>query len=100
MDKYTVKLLSRALQDLDRIYCYIARELLQAGTAEAIIDELETGILSLAQMPHRCPERRTGFYANKGYRQMLIKNYTVVYRVDDDRKQVTVVTVRYAKSSF
>jgi plasmid stabilization system protein ParE len=64
------------------------------------VDEIEQGILSLEQMPNRCPERQRGAYAKKGYRQLLVKNYTVVFRVDAEKRQVVIVTVRYAKSQF
>ena len=100
MDKYTVKLLSRALKDLDKIYAYIASDLHEAGTAESMIDALEDGILSLESMPYRFPERRIGSYANRGYRQLMVKNYAVIYRVDEAQKQVIVVTVRYARRQF
>jgi len=43
---------------------------------------------------------RVGAYAGKGYRQLFIKNDTVVFRVDENKKQVLIVTVRYSKSSF
>ena len=55
---------------------------------------------SLDQMPYRCPVRQTGAYANRGYRQLLVGNYTVIYRVDEAKKQVIVVTVRYSPSNF
>lgn len=100
LDKYTVKLLSRALEDLDKIYAYIASNLHEPGTAESMIDALEEGILSLESMPYRFPERRTGSYANRGYRQLMVKNYAVIYRVDEAQKQVIVVTVRYARRQF
>ena len=97
MDNYTVKLLSRALVDLDKIYAYIASNLHELGTAENVLDALEEEILSLESMPYRFPERRTGSYANRGYRQLMVKNYAVIYRVDEAQKQVIVVTVRYAR---
>lgn len=100
MDKYNVQLLSRALRDLDEIYGYIANHLSEPGTAEKLIDELESSILSLEHLPHRCAERQTGVFANKGYRQMFVKSYTVIYRIDENEKKVTVVTVRYSKSNF
>ena len=100
MDKYIVKLSDRALKDLDGIYAYIANNLLEPGTAEKLVNKLEMAILSLDQMPYRCPERRHGVYANRGYHQLLIENYTVIYRVNEDRKQVIVVTVRYSRSNF
>lgn len=30
----------------------------------------------------------------------MVKNYIVIYRIDETNKQVLVVTVRYARSSF
>ena len=99
-DKYTVKLMSRALRDLDGIYAYIAKALLEPETALKLVDTLEGEILTLDSMPYRCPERQTGAYANKGYRQLLVKNYTVVYRIDEKQKAVIIVTVRYSPSQF
>lgn len=100
MDKYEVRLLNRALQDLDDIYGYIARTLAEPGTATELIDTLESEILSLEYLPYRCPERRSGAYAKDGYRQLMVKNYIVIYRVNEAERQVIVVTVRYARSSF
>lgn len=100
MDKYAVKLTPRAVRDLDGIYGYIALTLLERGTAAALLDRLEAAILSLETMPYRCPERRKGAYADRGYRNLFIENYTVIYRVDEPKKQVIVLTVRYSKSAF
>ena len=41
MDKYSVKLMSRALRDLDGIYDYIAHTLLEPGTALNLIGRIE-----------------------------------------------------------
>ncbi len=100
MDKYGVKLMSRALQDLDGIYDYIARTLLEPNTALKLVEKIEKGIYSLETMPYRCPERRRGVYANRGYRQLFIGNYTVIYRVDEAKKLVIIVTIRYSASNF
>lgn len=100
LDKYEVRLMHQALQDLDEIYGYIAGSLLEPGIAAELPDTLENEILSLEYLPYRCPERRTGSFANSGYRQLLVKNYIVIYRIDEPRKQVLIVTVRYAKRSF
>ena len=97
LDKYQVRLMNQALQDLDEIYCYIARNLQEPGAAAELLDALESEILSLEYLPYRCAERRTGSFANGGYRQLMVKNYIVVYRVDEVRKQVLIVTVRYAR---
>ena len=100
MDKYEVRLMNQALQDLDDIYAYIAGNLLEPGVAAEMVDALESEILSLEYLPYRCSELRTGSFANSGYRKLMVKNYIVIYRVDEANKQVLVVTVRYARSSF
>ena len=100
MDKYEVRLMNQALQDLDEIYGYIASSLQEPGVAAELLDTLESEILALEYLPYRCSERRTGSFANSGYRQFMIKYYIVIYRIDEAHKQVLIVTVRYAKSSF
>lgn len=100
MVKYSVKLMSRALRDLDGIYEYIAKTLLEPETAMKLIDRIEKAIYSLETMPKRCPERKVGAYANRGYRQLFVENYTAVFRVDEAKKNVIVITVRYAPSQF
>ena len=100
MDEYGVKLTSRALRDLDSIYTYVAEQLLEPGTAQKLADKLAAEILSLGQMPYRCAERQRGVYVGKGYRQLFVESYTVIFRVDEKKKQVVIVAIRYSKSRF
>lgn len=99
-DKYTVKLLPRAYCDLDGIYEYIAETLIEPGIAIKLVASLEEAIFSLESMPKRGALRKTGAYANKGYRQLFVGNFTVLYRVEETKKLVLVVTVRYSRSRF
>lgn len=98
MDKYDVKLMNQALRDLDNIYAYIAKTLSEPDAACKLVDSIEQAIYKLEGMPYRCAERKNGAYANKGYRQLQIKNYTVIYRIDEAAKNVIIVTVRYSRS--
>ncbi len=100
MDKYQVKLVARASHDLDDIYNYIADEFKEIGTAEHMADLLEDAILSLNEIPYRGTIRRVGAFANRDYHQLFVKNFTIVYRIDEEKKLVIIVTVRYTPSSF
>ena len=100
MDSYAVVFMSRALRDLDNIYTYIAQKLYEPRTTSLLVDELERGVLSLKHMPARCPLRKAGASANSGYRQLQVKNFFVIFRIDEPGKRVVVVTVRYSRSSF
>lgn len=99
-EHYTVKLYPRAYRDLDDIYTYIAKNLLEPGTASHMVGELEKAIYSLEQLPERGAIRRIGAYANRDYQQLFVKNYVIVYRVRKKEKEVHIVTVRYAPSNF
>ena len=90
MDKYVVKLYTRAYRDLDDIYTYIARTILEPDTALNIVDELEEAIFSFEQLPER----------GGNYRQLFVKNYCIIYRLMKKNKEVHIVTVRYTPSNF
>ena len=100
MDKYRVRLYSRAYRDIDNIYKYIAKNLSEPEIALNMINSFEKAIYSLEEMPNRCPVRKTGVYADGRYRQLSVKNYLIIYRVLTDEKEVHIVTVRYAPSNF
>lgn len=100
MAEYIIKLMRRASDDLDDIYNHIADDFKETGTAEKMADLLEETILSLKEMPYRGSVRRAGAFANRGYRQIFAKNFTIVYRIDEARKMVIIVTIRYTPSSF
>ena len=100
MDKYTVKLYARAYRDLDGIYEYIANNLSEPMVASNMIDTLEEAIYSLEYLPERGAIRRIGAYANGDYRQLFVKRYIIVYRVLKEKKEVHIVTIRYAPSQF
>ena len=65
-----------------------------------IREKLEKAILSLEEQPYREAERKYGFYAFKGYRQLTVENYIIVYEVFENEKVVAVVTIKYGKVSF
>lgn len=51
--------------------------------------------LSLDTFPQSNQERNEGRYAGKGYRQLIIDNYMAIFRIDEPRKIVYVVTIQY-----
>ncbi len=51
--------------------------------------------MKLAEFPESHQQRLEGRYADKGYRQLLIDNYIVIFRINEEDKTVYVVTVQY-----
>ena len=100
MSDFHVKLTSKAYRDLDQIYHYISQELIADAAARKILSDLEDAILSLDAFPARGTLRRHGKYAQKGYRQLFIHNYTIIYQIKESQKQVIVMTVVYTARQF
>lgn len=100
MDKYTVKMFPQAYRDIDKIYEQVLLVSNCADDAIALAENLEKAILSLEEQPYRGTERKYGFYAFKGYRQLIVENYIIISEVLENEKVVAVVTVKYGKSEF
>ncbi|MBQ9973097.1 MAG: type II toxin-antitoxin system RelE/ParE family toxin [Firmicutes bacterium] len=100
MERYSVKLYTDAFNDLDNIYNYIAEKIKEPNIAEKIISTIESAIISLEIMPNRGALRKTGVYKNKDYRQLMIGNYIIVYKVYNIKKEVYIVHIRYSRSRF
>ena len=100
MDKYSVLISPQAYREIDEIYKYIKDELFAEDAANNLVDLLEGAILSLDELPQRGAERKVGTYAYQGYRQLFVKNYTIIYRIDEEGKRVIIITVKYSHSNF
>ncbi len=100
MDRYGVKLLPKAYRDIDQIYGYISEELKVPEAAKGLVQSIENAIIALEEFPRRGTERKVGVYANRGYRQLMVKNFTIIYRIDEKMKYVIIITVKYSQSSF
>lgn len=90
----------KAYRDLDELYTYIAIHIGAEDLADNLINEIEKAIFTLDFMPNRYGERLIGNYGGKGYRQFFIKNYVIVYRVVEEKKNVLIVTIRYKTGDF
>ncbi|WP_288682050.1 type II toxin-antitoxin system RelE/ParE family toxin [uncultured Eubacterium sp.] len=95
MDKYKVKLYPRARKDIEDIFSYIALEKLSPENAKRQTDRIWQELKSLDTFPFSHQERTEGRYAQRGYRQLIIDNYIVIYKIDETTKTIYIVTVQY-----
>ncbi|MCI5501959.1 MAG: type II toxin-antitoxin system RelE/ParE family toxin [Lachnospiraceae bacterium] len=100
MDKYDVMLYPKAYRDIDDIYAYIAHEKLSPENAKGQTDRIWEAIKSLEELPESHQNRLVGRYAGKGYKQLIIDNYIVIFKIDKNVKKVFVVTVQYQGRNF
>ena len=100
MDKYDVMLYPKAYRDIDDIYAYIEHEKLSQENAKGQTDRIWEAIKSLEELPESHQNRLVGRYAGKGYKQLIIDNYIVIFKIDKNVKKVFVVTVQYQGRNF
>ena len=100
MDQYIVKMFPQAYRDIDKIYEQALLNDNYGDNALRLAQRLEDAIFSLEEQPYRGAERKYGFYAHKGYRQLFVSGYIIIYEVLDSEKIVAVLTVKYSGSEF
>ena len=100
MDKYEVKLYPRAYRDIEEIYAYIALEKLAPENAKGQTDRIWDALKTLEKFPSSHQDRLEGRYAGKGYKQLLIDNYIAIFKINEPKKTVCVVTVQYHGRNF
>ena len=99
-NKYNVLLYPKAYRDLEGIYAYISKEILEPEIAKRQVDRIWDSLDSLSVFPYSHQNCLVGRYANRGYRQVLVDNYLVIYRINEEKKEVYVLTVQYAKRNI
>jgi len=75
------------------IFNYIALQLKAPAAAERMAAAFRKAIAGLSKMPERHPP-----VAN-GYRKIIVKNYIVLYKVDNKNKAVSIMRVLHSKQN-
>ena len=97
MYKYEVKITDEALADMEKIYNYIANELLAPENAMGQYNRIADAILTLDAIPERFSLFELEPEHSWGMRRMGVDNYLVCYMVD--LGVVTVTDVLYGASN-
>ena len=95
MDKYSVMLYPRAFRDIDDIYAYIALEKMNPENAKGQTDRIWDAIKSFEQLPESYQDRLVGRFAGKGYKQLIVDNYIIIFKIDKEQNRVYIVIVQY-----
>jgi addiction module toxin, RelE/StbE family len=86
MERYNVKILPKAQEDMAEIVDYL--NTLSSKAALAYYDLLIEEISSLSEMPERCALARDAQLRLRGYRVLLVKKYLVFFVVIGDTVQI------------
>lgn len=89
-----------AHMDLDNIISYIAKELSSPVAALKFLDEVEKRYDYLKNNPYmheRCQDARL---EKETYRKTTIKNYVIVYKVDESSETIVIYRFFYGAQDY
>ena len=95
--EYNVKITKQAKYYMKDICDYIAIKLDAPETAKNLLATLKKEIKSLNQFPARIKLTDEEPWRSKGIHRMIVKNYYVYFWINENKKQVYVTSVVFAK---
>ncbi len=97
---YKLEYLPTARQDIIDITLYIGQKLDNPAAAERLASDLIDAAEKMSEMPYAYPNYWPNRPLNHEYRKLLVRNYLILYWVNEERKIVTVARVVYARSDY
>ena len=97
---YKLVITELAHQDLGKIVSYIAVELVNPIAAGNFLDEVDKCYGYLKSNPWmygKCQNKRL---EKEGYRKALIKNYLLVYKIDEESETVSILRFFYGGQDY
>lgn len=98
--EYGLEFLPPAMRDMVEIARYIAVELKNRIAANNTADELVEAAENIPGFPYANPAYIPIRPLKHEYRKLIVKNYIMLYRVDEARKLVTVSRVVFTRRDY
>jgi len=86
--------------DLNGIVDYIAFELHNPEAANALLDDVESAYDVLEDNPLSFPFCDSPALRIRGYHQISVRSYLMVYRVEEDGKVVRILHVYHSSQNY
>ena len=99
-EKYDVKLSIKAKDDLKRIVLYIKNELNEPSIANKYANMIRNEIKTLEYSPQKFAIIDDDAIKDLNIRKLIIKNYIVFYRVNENKNIVNIERILYGASNW
>lgn len=97
---YSMTISQEAHSDIDEIVRYITIELKNNSAASGFLNDLERSYRNITENPHMYALCYDNKLSKLGYRKVVIKNYLLLYRIDEINNAVYVVRVIYGRRDY
>ena len=97
---YTYQLTPSAIEDLQEIGDYIAKQLHAPESAVNLLREIEAAVAAACAFPLSLPEINDPLLRMKGYRKIIVKNYIAFVLPDQEQQILNVMRVLYSARDY
>ena len=97
---YQIEYLPTARQDMMDIVRYISHELCNPTAAGNLADEMMEAADRLADFPYINAIHQTIKPLKNEYRKLIVRNYIMLYWIDEKEKRVTIARVIYSRRNY
>ncbi len=97
---YKLIVSKEAHNDIDDIIHYIAVELVNPVAAASFLDDVEKGYHAVADNPRMYSLCNDSRLSKDRYRKIVIKNYLILYRIDDEMQTIFIVRIIYGGRNY
>ncbi len=98
--QYKVIITPTALKEINKIYEYITEELYIENAAKILMKKIEEKIQNLKYEPKIYTEIEKTDELKRIYRRIMIKNYVILYTIDEEKKKVYVSHMYYSRRNY
>ena len=97
---YNIVVSKEAHKDMDDIVHYIAIELVNPAAAAGFLEDVEKNYHTVINNPSMYSLCQDAKLSREGYRKIVIKNYLILYRIDDETQTVFIVRIIYGGRNY
>lgn len=98
--KFELKITQAANQDMDKIFSYIVNHLCNLKAANDLADAILAKYDEISVNPYMFEESRDIRLRDKGYRRIPVQKYVILYKVNEENKEVIITRVFYCGQNY
>ena len=100
INPYKIVITPTAIKEINKIYDYIMYELKAQKAAKDLMRLVELQINKLKLQPKLCIEIEKIDDLKRRYRRMVVKNYVILYAIDEKKKVVFISHMYYGRANY
>ena len=99
-ETYEVEFTEDCIEEMQKVYDYISKILIADKAAKKLIQEIKQKVLSLSRYPQLYTAINKFDKLNRQYRRIVIKNYIILYIIDEEKKKVYLSHIYYGRQNY